>query len=106
MCQFGSADVVGGCRRSVMGHVRTADAGIWREMMLRSILCRRFVLFLTICVACVGSAVAQTTSFTYQGKLNDGANPASGNYDMQFKLFDTTTIGTGAQQGPTITIAS
>ncbi len=48
-------------------------------------------------------ASAQTTVFTYQGKLSDGANPASGNYDFQFKLFDTATVGTGAQQGPTIT---
>src|SRR5689334_16479010 len=34
---------------------------------------------------------AQTTAFTYQGKLSDGANSANGNYDIQFKLFDTAT---------------
>ena len=35
------------------------------------------------------SASAQTTIFTYQGKLNDNGNPANGPYDFQFKLFDT-----------------
>src|SRR5438093_7038473 len=27
---------------------------------------------------------AQGTAFTYQGRLNDGANPASGSYDLRF----------------------
>jgi hypothetical protein len=48
-------------------------------------------------------APSQTTALTYQGKLNDNGNPATGNYDFQFKLFDTTTIGTGTQQGSTLT---
>ena len=26
---------------------------------------------------------AQSTAFTYQGRLNDGANPASGFYDLR-----------------------
>ncbi len=33
------------------------------------------------------SASAQGTAFTYQGRLNDGGNPAHGNYDFRFKLF-------------------
>lgn len=45
---------------------------------------------------------AQTTMFTYQGKLTESGNAANGNYDMQFKLFNTPTVGTGAQQGSTI----
>ena len=43
---------------------------------------------------------AQTTAFTYQGKLTDAGNPANGNYDLQFKLFDT--LAGGAQQGATL----
>jgi hypothetical protein len=43
---------------------------------------------------------AQTTSFTYQGSLNDGGSPANGPYDLQFKLFDA--LSGGAQQGSTI----
>ncbi len=47
------------------------------------------------------AALAQTTAFTYQGKLVENGNLANTNYDFQFKLFDTATIGTGAQQGST-----
>ena len=32
-------------------------------------------------------AVAQGTAFTYQGRLKDGSGPASGTYDLRFKLF-------------------
>jgi len=38
----------------------------------------------------VPAASAQTTEFTYQGSLKNGANPASGSYDFQFILFDST----------------
>lgn len=37
---------------------------------------------------------AQTTEFTYQGKLTDGGQTASGNYDFEFGLFDAETSGT------------
>jgi hypothetical protein len=36
---------------------------------------------------------AQTTQFTYQGKLTDGGTAASTNYDMTFRLFDDPTAG-------------
>ena len=49
------------------------------------------------------TVLAQTTAFTYQGKLTSNNTPASGNYDMQFKLFDAASGGT--QQGATITNA-
>jgi hypothetical protein len=29
---------------------------------------------------------AQVTAFTYQGRLNDGVNPANGNYDFRFRV--------------------
>jgi hypothetical protein len=35
-------------------------------------------------------ACAQGTAFTYQGRLNDGANAASGIYDLQFTVYDST----------------
>lgn len=35
------------------------------------------------------AAFAQTTSFTYQGRLSDGSTPASGSYDMKFRLYDS-----------------
>jgi len=51
-------------------------------------------------------ATAQTTTFTYQGKLTDAGTPASGSYDLQFKLFDTVVVGTGVQQGSTVTVSN
>jgi hypothetical protein len=48
--------------------------------------------------------MAQTTAFTYQGKLSDSGSPASGQYDLQFTLFDA--LGGGAQQGTTQTVAN
>src|SRR6266496_3426674 len=66
----------------------------------------RTLLAVILVLVSVNAVSAQTSAFTYQGKLSDGASPANGNYDMQFKLFDTATVGTGAQQGPTITNAS
>jgi endosialidase-like protein len=45
---------------------------------------------------------AQTPSFTYQGRLTDGGNAASGNYDLQFALFDA--VSGGAQIGATQTL--
>jgi len=50
--------------------------------------------FLAVCVAAQGNA------FSFQGKLNDGANPANGRYDLEFKLFDAILGGT--QIGPTV----
>ena len=46
---------------------------------------------------------AQTTEFTYQGKLNNGGTTAAGNFDMQFRLFDNPNAGQGTQQGATFT---
>ncbi len=44
------------------------------------------------------SALGQSSAFTYQGRLNDGANPADGNYDLQFTIYDALTGG-GVQGG-------
>jgi hypothetical protein len=41
------------------------------------------------------------SAFTYQGRLNDGAQPAEGSFDFQFLLYDAA-LG-GAQQGPLVT---
>lgn len=38
--------------------------------------------------------IAQSTSFTYQGTLADGSQPASGSYDFEFRLYDSLTGGT------------
>src|SRR5438477_8818145 len=61
---------------------------------------RAIVLF--FCVA--GAACAVPTAITYQGKLTDAGSPANGNYDMQFKLYDTPSLGTGTQHGPILQV--
>src|ERR1039457_569624 len=45
------------------------------------------------------TALAQGTAFTYQGRLYDGANPANGNYDLRFQLYNVPTGG-GVLFGP------
>src|SRR6267143_1225134 len=60
-------------------------------------------LFMVLCLfAGASTAFAQTTSFTYQGRLTDGGTPANGNYDLQFVLFDS--LSGGAQVGSTQTL--
>src|SRR2546423_15716547 len=39
------------------------------------------------------TAFAQGTAFTYQGRLTEGGNPANGNYDLTFGLYDTVSGG-------------
>ncbi|MBK8466113.1 MAG: tail fiber domain-containing protein [Chloracidobacterium sp.] len=58
------------------------------------------LVFLTLTVCSVQKISAQTTEFTYQGSLQDGANPANGNYDFEFRLFDLASGG--VQQGSTV----
>ncbi len=57
-------------------------------------------------IICYGAVLtgAQTTEFTYQGSLKNGAAAATGNFDFEFLLFDASTGGT--QVGVTITASS
>jgi len=65
-----------------------------------------FTFVIALALLNAGAAVAQTTAFTYQGRLTDGGNPADGSYDLTFKLFDTATVGGGTQQGATLSLTS
>ena len=47
------------------------------------------------------SSFSQGTTFTYQARLNDGASPAIGLYDLRFILYNSD-IG-GSQSGPVLT---
>jgi hypothetical protein len=58
------------------------------------------ILWLVLATVCVPT-FAQGTAFTYQGRLNDGASPANGSYDLTFALFDAASGGT--QLGETLT---
>jgi hypothetical protein len=59
------------------------------------------LIILTIVIAS-GAAFAQTTSFTYQGRLTDNGVAANGSYDLQFALF--STVNGAGQIGQTQTI--
>ncbi len=49
--------------------------------------------FLAAFLVSVPLALAQGTSFTYQGRLNDDSVPATGIYDFQFTLYGAATSG-------------
>lgn len=61
-------------------------------------LCALSAFAVVLCGSGVG---AQTTVFTYQGRLTDGSTAASGTYQMQFSLYDAASGPT--QIGSTIT---
>ncbi len=45
---------------------------------------------IAFCGLCITSARAQSSSFTYQGRLNDHGGATSGTYDLTFTLYDST----------------
>src|SRR5262249_42394690 len=50
-----------------------------------------------------GVAQAQTTAFTYQGRLDSSGAPANGSFDFEFRVFDDATVGPpDTQYGPTL----
>lgn len=51
-------------------------------------------LFTTLLLAALSThAAPMSTAFTYQGRLNDGAQPANGSYDLKFTLLDAPVGG-------------
>jgi hypothetical protein len=72
-------------------------------MSANSILQNILILFAFICLSATIIS-AQTTVFTYQGKLTDTSNQPSGTYQMQFKLFDAASGGMQQPQPMPITI--
>ena len=63
------------------------------------------MLFLAIAsVPAVTQADPLDTSFTYQGLLSDSGEPASGAYDLHFRLFDAASGG--IQLGPELCLAN
>jgi hypothetical protein len=61
---------------------------------------KTFIAFLLIHFFFIATTQAQTTTFSYQGKLTDTGTAANGSYQMQFKLFDA--LAGGNQIGVTI----
>lgn len=50
-------------------------------------------MLLTTITYPLSTALAQGTAFTYQGRLNSGANPAAGHYDLTFSLYNASVGG-------------
>src|SRR2546427_9529810 len=71
-------------------------------MRLRLLFKYPFILLVVVLTMGASTAFAQTSSFTYQGRLTDGGSAANGNYDLQFALFDS--LSGGAQIGSTQTL--
>ncbi len=51
------------------------------------------------------SSYAQSTAFTYQGRLNSGTNVATGSFDLRFVVWDSATAGVTVA-GPTTNAAT
>src|SRR5712691_3235617 len=77
------------------------------KMMLINQVCSiRLRLFAALTLFVAISANAQTTQFTYQGKLADTGSPAIAQYDFQFTLFDTPSVETGTLEGGPVAVAN
>lgn len=63
---------------------------------------KKIIFALLINLFFVGLAGAQTTEFTYQGRLLDNSLPPTANYDFEFSLWDSLVAG--SQQGTTQTV--
>ena len=61
------------------------------KKLMKTKLKPHLVCLAVLCAA--NFAHGQGTAFTYQGRLNDGANPASGSYDLKFTIFNVDTGG-------------
>ncbi len=64
-------------------------------------LCTTQLLGMAALLAGMAAGNAQTTIWTYQGRLNGTTGPAAGNYDFQFAVFNAASGG--SQQGATLT---
>lgn len=65
---------------------------------------KKLALLFSIVVLASGICLAQTSGFTYQGKLGDGGAPANGVYQFECKLFGAVTGG--SQIGSTQTVVA
>src|SRR5947207_7247658 len=65
---------------------------------LVALLVVRFLLMSAI------PAFAQSTTFTYQGRLQDTGTPANGSYDLQLTVWDASSGGTQQPQPSPVTV--
>lgn len=79
-----------------------------RQIISAQLIYRNLLGLSLIMFACFSAAYAQTTSFTYQGGLNDGATVANGTYNMQFALFNADAGGNqiGSTQSALVSVTN
>lgn len=65
------------------------------------LITRLFTALLLFAAVC--TAQAQSTAFTYQGRLSDNGAPANGLYDLQFTLKDALSAGNTVSTPHTLT---
>ncbi|MBS1797395.1 MAG: tail fiber domain-containing protein [Acidobacteria bacterium] len=65
-------------------------------------------MILTLLMVLTPAATAQTTEFTYQGRLVENGVPVTGAYDLEFRLFAVETGGAALAvlQRPNVAVAS
>ena len=64
-----------------------------QTLSILSVLPRTLVLALALAFGAVGSARAQSSAFTYQGRLDSAGQPASGNFDLRLTLYSAQAGG-------------
>lgn len=72
--------------------------------MKTSIFQSKLLFALALLIISAIQAAAQTSQFTYQGKLSNTGGAANGTFEMQFRLYNAASGG--AQIGATVTNAS
>src|SRR5712692_5052776 len=94
---------------SVVSAVSSTETQSSTEPAQRNPFPARLLVGIALAISLSASAAyAQTTSFTYQGRLTDGGTAANGNYDLQFVLFDASSGGTqvGSQTINTVLVSN
>ena len=75
--------------------------------MIGRMNCLKYVVVLSLILLGTSTVPAQSSSFTYQGRLQDGGTNANGNYDFQFTLWDALSAGTQQPSSPvTLTLTN
>jgi len=65
-----------------------------------NLLAPAFLALLLILIPQFSTVLAQGTTFAYQGRLNDNGAPATGIYDLQFAVYDSTNSPGTVIAGP------
>jgi hypothetical protein len=69
----------------------------------KNLKCLILLLVLSFVVGATNKIFAQSTAFTYQGRLQDAGTNANGSYDFQFTLWDALSGGTQQPSPVTVT---